>query len=396
MDAHLPLQSHRFVMAVLPRLIPTFLLGHLVTSLMGHVLALGVGDRGANFVRRCPAFGVGHLFAVLHWQLFALLPRHLLAHLVAGALLERNMFANFLSFVVPPVVMVLDMLDMDLFLLFLQSDLLRAKAYGKTSAKSKFLANVPTNHCTSEPSKKVKRTFLPNATICLDNFNNLSTFRLFNSLFLATHIFSTIVCYLSILIHVLNFGTLIPDRPLPLLVLRLGLMVMHLDLHMVALFLLLHPAFRLVPALLLVLCMACLFIFSPTDFRIFCRALLCGLSVASFTWFIPALLRVFSLAFFIVLVVTLLIVLSVTLLMICRLAQLFILSLALRVVFRVAGGAVFSLALVLVLLHTHLFVMRFTMRRGDILPLNVTVRFLQLLLKVIPDLSKEPSAGGYH
>ena len=233
----------------------------MVTSLVGHVLALSVGDRGANFMRRCPAFGVGHLLAVLHWQLFTLLPGHLLAHLVAGALLERNMFANFLSLVVRLVVMVLDMLDMldmDLFLLFLQSDLLRAKAYGKTSTKSKFLANVPTNHCTSKPSKKVKRTLLPNATICLDNFNNLSTFRHFNSLFLATHIFSTIVCHLSILIHVLNFRTFIPDRPLPLLVLRLGLMVMHLDLYMVALFLLLHPAFRLVPALLLVLGMACL------------------------------------------------------------------------------------------------------------------------------------------
>ena len=122
--------------------------------------------------------------------------------------------------------------------------------------------------------------------------------------------------------------------------------------------------------------------------------------------------------------------LSVTLLMICCLAQLFILCLALgkykvqissmatmfkthlRVVFSAAGGAVFSLALVLVHLHTHLgnkikygyqigfssylFVMRFTMRRGDILPLNVTVGFLQLLLKVIPYLRKEPSAGGYH
>merc|ERR1719462_734035 len=179
------------------------------------------------------------------------------------------MFANFLSFVLRlgMGLDMLDMLDMDLFLLFLQSDLLRAKAYGKTSAKSKFLANVPTKHCTSKPSKK--RTLLPNATVCLDNFNNLSTFRRFNSLFLTTHIF-TIVRHLGILTHVLNFGTFIPDRPLPLLVLRLGLMVMHLDLHMVALFLLLHPAFRLVPALLLVLGMACLFIFSPTDFRIFC------------------------------------------------------------------------------------------------------------------------------
>merc|ERR1719295_1935952 len=125
------------------------------------------------------------------------------------------MFANFLSLVLRLVAMVLDMLDMDLFLLFLQSDLLRAKAYGKTSTKSKFLANVPTNHCTSKPSKKLKRTLLPNATICLDNFD-LSTF---NSLFLATHIFSTIVCHLGILIHVLNFRTFIPDRPLPLLVL---------------------------------------------------------------------------------------------------------------------------------------------------------------------------------
>merc|ERR1719391_1343314 len=202
-DAHLPLQSHRFVMAMLLRLIPTFLvgllpalllghlvtlldrhlptflgglfpalrlrnvdtnltrnrdaalLGHSVTCLMGHVLALGVGDRSANFMRRCPAFGVGYLLAVLHWQLFTLLPGHLLAHLVAGALLERNMFTNFLSFVVRLVVMVLDMLDMHLFLLFLQSDLLCAKAYGKTGAKSKFLANVPTKHCTSEPSKKI-------------------------------------------------------------------------------------------------------------------------------------------------------------------------------------------------------------------------------------------------
>jgi len=168
---------------------------------------------------------------------------------------------------------------------------------------------------------------------------------------------------------------------------------MHLDLHMVALLLLLHPAFRLVPTLLLVLGVARLLVFSPTDFRIFCRALLGGLCVASLAWFIPALLRVFSCAFFIVLIVTLLVVLSVALLMVCSLAEFFILCIALRVVFSLAGGAVFSLALVLVLLHTHLFVVRLAVRCANIFPLNMAFGFLQLLLKMVSYLGKEPCAS---
>merc|ERR1711942_584484 len=130
MDANLPLQSHGFVMTLLPWLIPTFLLGHLVAflnrllvtylgrfpsalglrdigtnltrnrdaallghllaSLIGYVLALGVCYHGADLTRSCFAFGVGRLLAVLHRQILTLFPRHLLAHLVAGALLEWN------------------------------------------------------------------------------------------------------------------------------------------------------------------------------------------------------------------------------------------------------------------------------------------------------------------
>ena len=64
---------------------------------MWYILTLGVSNHGANFVRGCPAFGVRDLFAVLHWQFLALLPRHLLAHLVAGALLEGDISAHFFS-----------------------------------------------------------------------------------------------------------------------------------------------------------------------------------------------------------------------------------------------------------------------------------------------------------
>ena len=81
----------------LPRNRDAALLGHLVASLMGYILTLGVGDHGANLVRSCPTFSVRDLLAVPHWQVLALLPRHLLAHLVAGALLEWNMFAHFFS-----------------------------------------------------------------------------------------------------------------------------------------------------------------------------------------------------------------------------------------------------------------------------------------------------------
>merc|ERR1719474_1471552 len=74
----------------LVRLLPTLLLGHLLTDFMWYILTLGVGDSGANFVRGCPAFGVRDLFAVLHWQFLALLPRHLLAHLVAAGTLTQT------------------------------------------------------------------------------------------------------------------------------------------------------------------------------------------------------------------------------------------------------------------------------------------------------------------
>ena len=80
------------------------LLGYLLTDFMWYILTLGVGDSGANFVRGCPAFGVRDLFAVLHWQILALLPRHLLAQLVAGALLEGNISAHFFSLEMLPLV----------------------------------------------------------------------------------------------------------------------------------------------------------------------------------------------------------------------------------------------------------------------------------------------------
>merc|ERR1719369_1812007 len=99
--------------------------------------------------------------------------------------------------------------------------------------------------------------------------------------------------------------------------------MMHLDLNGVTFFLLFHPAFRHILALLGVLCVARLLVLRATDLRIFSGALLGGLAVASLSWFVPTLLRV--------------------------------LGLALLVVFSLAGGAVFSLALVLVLLHAHLF-----------------------------------------
>merc|ERR1712212_509295 len=149
------------------------LLGHLVTSLVGHLLALGVGHRGANIMGRCPTSGIGHLLAVLHWQVLTLLRRHLLADLVAGTLLEWNMFAHFFSLDMRLVVVMLGCL---LVRLFLQSNLLGGEAKGKTSAKTKFLADVPSNDCTSESRKKTKRTFLPNATICLNDFYALFRF----------------------------------------------------------------------------------------------------------------------------------------------------------------------------------------------------------------------------
>merc|ERR1719180_777047 len=75
--------------------------------------------------------------------------------------------------------------------------------------------------------------------------------------------------------------------------------------------------------------------------------------------------------------------LSMALLMVGGLAEFFILSLALCVVLSLATGAVFGLAQVLELLHTNLFVMGFAMWRRDILPFDMTFRFLQLLLKMV-------------
>jgi len=105
------------------------------------------------------------------------------------------------------------------------------------------------------------------------------------------------------------------------------------------------------------------------------------------------LLRVFGFTFFLILVVTFLFVLSVALLVVCSLTEFFILGLALRVVFSLAGGAVFRLALVLVLLHTHLFVVRLAVRCANIFPLNMAFGFLQLLLKMVSYLGKEPCAS---
>jgi len=70
------------------------LLGHLLASLVGHLLALGVSDSGADLMRSCPALGVGNLLAVLHWQLYTLLPRHLFALLAGGASLHWNVAAD--------------------------------------------------------------------------------------------------------------------------------------------------------------------------------------------------------------------------------------------------------------------------------------------------------------
>merc|ERR1712055_290879 len=258
--------------------------------------------------------------------------------------------------------------DVSRIRLFLRSMLLGAETNSKASAKSKFLANVATNHCTSEmggsqgaESNSTEGTFLPNRAIfcnsfAFDDFFTSGQFSVFLTL-VFTNVFNLVA-------HVFNLGDYAINRPLPLLVLMLWLMVvvMHLDLHIVALFLLLYPALRLIPTLLGVLSVASLLIFRSTDFRIFCRALLRRLLVASFTWLVPTLLRVFSFTFFVELFVTLLIKLCVALLMVRRLAQFFILSLALCVVLRLTRGAVLCLTLVLVLLHAHLFVMSLAVR----------------------------------
>merc|ERR1719239_838233 len=165
--------------------------------------------------------------------------------------------------------------------------------------------------------------------------------------------------------HIFNFFILrIPffRRPLPLLMPGLLMMVVNLHLDSVAFFLLFHPAFRDILALLSVLGVAGFLMLRSTDLGIFRRAFLGGLCVASLSWFVPTLLRVLGLALLSVFFMAFLIMLGVALLFIRSLTQLFILCLALSVIFSVAGGAVFSLALVLVLLHAHLFMSSLTLR----------------------------------
>merc|ERR1719370_2247751 len=111
------------------------------------------------------------------------------------------------------------------------------------------------------------------------------------------------------------------------------MVVVNLNLDSVAFFLLFHPTFRNILALLSVLSVAGFLMLRPTDLGIFRRAFLGGFSVASLSWFVPTLLRVLSLALFAVSFMALLIMLSVALLLVHSLTQLFILGLALGVIF---------------------------------------------------------------
>ena len=300
---------HRLVPALLRRLLPALLLrdahahlvgdgdatllGHLVAGLVGNLLALGIRHGGANLMWSCPALGVGNLLAVLNWQLLALLPGNLLALLRGSATFNWNIVADsfLLDLVVHSLVMGLVMHSLGNSL-FLQCKLLGSKTNGKTSAETKLLGNVSTNHCTSKTSKE--GPFLPDTNIC----SHFSTFNL--------HTFSSpdvVLIHLNLFINVLN--ALFFRRPLPLLILGL-LLMMNLDLNGVTFFLLFHPTLRHVLALLCVFCVAGLLVLSATDLGIFSGALLGGLTVASLPWFVPTLLRVLCLALLVVLVVALL------------------------------------------------------------------------------------------
>merc|ERR1712212_1241807 len=171
--------------------------------------------------------------------------------------------------------------------LFLQCKLLGSKTDGKTSAETKLLGNVSTNHCTSKTSKE--GPFLPDTNIC----SHFSTFNLctFSSP-------DVVLIHLNLFINVLN--ALFFRRPLPLLILGL-LLMMNLNLNGVTFFLQFHPTLRHVLALLCVFCVAGLLVLSATDLGIFSGALLGGLSVASLPWFVPTLLRVLGLALLVVL-----------------------------------------------------------------------------------------------
>merc|ERR1719153_1848456 len=404
MHAHLLFYSHSRLVALLHRLVPALfrrllpafllrdahahlvgdgdatLLGHLVAGFVGHLLALGIRHGGANLMWSCPALGVGNLLAVLNWQLLALLPRNLLALLRGSATFNWSIVADsfLLDLVVHSLVMGLVMHSLGSSF-FLKCKLLGSKTKGKTSAETNLLGNVSTNHCTSKASKE--GPFLPDASIC----RHISTFNLL-------HTYRQVLKFFAQIFSFRVNTTLFFRSPLPLLILGLLVMMMHLNLNGVTFFLLFHPAFRHVFALLGVLCVARLLVLRATDLRIFSGALLGGLAVASLSWFIPTLLRVLGLAL-LVLVVALLLMLSVALLPVRRLTQLFILGLALRVVFSLAGGAVFSLALVLVLLHAHLFMFGLAVRCYHIFPLQMAIRLLELLLEVVPHSCKKASAG---
>merc|ERR1719209_549660 len=132
--------------------------GHLLASLMGHLLALGVSDSGADLVWCCPALSVGNLLAVLHWQLHTLLPRHLLALLTGGATLHWDMAADSLMlYLVVHSLVGLVMLD------------------------GSFLLQRP------RESKASERTFLPGTTIII---SHICTFNFSHTFFFFTHIFN--------------------------------------------------------------------------------------------------------------------------------------------------------------------------------------------------------------
>merc|ERR1719209_1331749 len=134
------------------------LLGHLLASLVGHLLALGVSDRGADLVWCCPALGVGHLLAVLHWQLHTLLPRHLLALLAGDASLHWNMAADSLVL-----------------------DLVVHSLVGLVMFDGSFLLQRP------RESEASKRAFLPSTT---GISSHIYTFNLRHTFFFFTHSFN--------------------------------------------------------------------------------------------------------------------------------------------------------------------------------------------------------------
>jgi len=133
------------------------LLGHLLASLVGHLLALGVSDSGADLMRSCPALGVGNLLAVLHWQLYTLLPRHLLALLAGDASLHWDMAADSLML-----------------------DLVMHSLVGLVMLEGSFLQR-------PRESEAFERAFLPGTTVII---SHTCTFNFSHTFFFFTHIFN--------------------------------------------------------------------------------------------------------------------------------------------------------------------------------------------------------------